>query len=170
MKLPYLGKFSARIKRNLIKIIKDYRPHLKLCFVSYSSNKIGNLFRKSLGQIPFRYTSNAVYKITCACGQAYIGKTCRRVSDRVREHKDALTKPSRFSHVAEHSKNFGHSIDWSDIKIITKDNTTTKRVIKETLAIGLLKPSMNAMQSSAQLHVFCLAYLLYSNYAYQFTI
>ena len=81
-----------------------YRPHLKLCFVSYSSNKIGNLFCKSLGQIPCRYTSNAVYKITCACGQAYIGQTCRRVPDRVRELKDALTKPSRFSHVAEHSK------------------------------------------------------------------
>ena len=71
------------------------------------------------------------------------------------EHKDALTKPSRFSHVAEHSKNFGHSIDWFGIKIITKDNITTKRVIKETLTIRLLKPSMNAMQSSAQLHVFC---------------
>ena len=114
-------------------------------------------------QIPFRYTSNAVYKITCACGQAYIGQTCRRVPDRVREHKDVLTKPSHvaehsknFGHVAEHSKNFGHSIDWSGIKIITKDNITTKHVIKETLAIGLLlKPSMNAMQSSAQLHVFC---------------
>ena len=66
-----------------------------------------------------------------------------------------LTKPSRFSHVAEHSKTFGYSIDWSGIKIITKDNITAKRVIKETLAIGLLKPSMNAMQSSAQLHVFC---------------
>ena len=104
--------------------------------------------------MPFRYTSNAVYKITCACGQAYIGQTCRRVLDRVREHKDALTKPSRFSHVAEHSKNFGHSIDWSGIKIIIKDNITTKRVIKETLAIGLLKPSMNAMQSLAQFHVF----------------
>ena len=79
VKLPYLGKFSARIKRDLIKIFKDYRPHLKLCFISYSSNKIGNLFRKLLGQIPFRYTSNAVYKITCACGQAYIGQTCHRV-------------------------------------------------------------------------------------------
>ena len=28
-------------------------------------------------------------------------------------------------------------------------------VKNKTLAIGLLKPSMNAMQSSAQLHVFC---------------
>ena len=72
--------------------------------------------------------------------------------------------------MAEHSKNFEHSIDWCGIKIITKDNITTKRVIKETLAIGLLKPSMNAMQSSAQLHVICKAYLLYSNYAYQFTL
>ena len=58
--------------------------------------------------------------------------------------------------MAEHSKNFGHSIDWSGIKIITKDNITTKRVIKETLAIGLLKPSMNAMQCFAKL-ICCIA-------------
>ena len=133
VKLPYLGKFSARIKHDLIKIIKDYRPHLKLCFVSYSSNKIGNLFRKSLGQIPFRYTSNAVYKITCACGQAYIGQTCRRVPDRVREHKDALTKPSRFSHVAEHSKNF------SDIVLIGLASKSSLRTILP-LNASLKKP------------------------------
>ena len=116
--------------------------------------KIGHLFKKSLGQIPFRYTSNVVYKISCACGHSYIGQTCRRVPDRVREHKDALTKPSRFSYVAEHSKDSGHNIDWFNVKIITRDNITIKRLIKETLAISSLKPEMNAMQSSVQLNVF----------------
>ena len=84
---------------------------MKLRLISYPSIKIGHLFKKSLGQIPFRYTSNVVYKISCACGHSYIGQTCRRVPDRVREHKDALTKPSRFSYVAEHSKDSGHNID-----------------------------------------------------------
>ena len=73
---------------------------------------------------------------------------------RVREHKDALTKLSRFSYVAEHSKDSGHNIDWFNVKIITRDNITIKRLIKETLAISLLKPEMNAMQSSVQLNVF----------------
>ena len=72
----------------------------------------------------------------------------------VREHKDALTKPSRFSYVAEHSKDSGHNIDWFNVKIITRDNITIKRLIKETLAISSLKPEMNAMQSSVQLNVF----------------
>ena len=26
VKLPYIGKYSARIKRDLIKMLKDYRP------------------------------------------------------------------------------------------------------------------------------------------------
>ena len=89
MKLPYIGKYSARIKRDLMKILKDYRPYTKLRLISYPSIKIGHLFKKSLGQIPFCYTSNVVYKISCACGHSYIGQTCRRVPDRVREHKDA---------------------------------------------------------------------------------
>ena len=63
-------------------------------------------------------------------------------------------KPSRFSYVAEHSKDSGHNIDWFNVKIITRDNITIKRLIKETLAISSLKPEMNAMQSSVQLNVF----------------
>ena len=81
VKLLYIGKYSARIKRDLMKILKDYRPYTKLRLISYPSIEIGHLFKKSLGQIPFRYTSNVVYKFSCACGHSYIGQTCRRVSD-----------------------------------------------------------------------------------------
>ena len=101
-----------------MKILKDYRPYTKLRLISYPSIKIGHLFKKSLGRVPFSYTSNVVYKISCACGHSYIGQTCCRVPDRVREHIDALTKPSRFSYVAEHSKDSGHNIDWFNVKII----------------------------------------------------
>ena len=45
---------------------------------------------------------------------------------------------SRFSYVAEHSKDSGHNIDWFNVKIITRDNITIKRLIKETLAISSL--------------------------------
>ena len=154
MKLPYVGKYSARIKRDLLKILKDYKPYMKLRFISYTPIDIGCLFRKSLKRIPFRNTSNVLYNISCACGHSYIGQKCHRVLDRVREHKDALTKPSRFSYMAEHCINSKRNIDWSNVEIITRDNITIKRVIKETLAIKSLKPEMNAMQSSVQLYVF----------------
>ena len=52
------------------------------------------------------------------------------------------------------SKDSGHNIDWFNVKIITRDNITIKRLIKETLAISSLKPEMNAMQSSVKLNVF----------------
>ena len=154
MKLPYIGKYSARIKSDLMKILKGYRPYTKLRLISYPSIQIGHSFKKLLGQIPFRYTSNVVNKISCVCGHSYIGRTCRRIPVRVKEHKDALTKSSRFSHVTEHSKDSGHNIDWFNEKIITRDNITIKRLIEEILAISSLKPEMNAMQSSVQLNVF----------------
>ena len=56
--------------------------------------------------------------------------------------------------MAEHSKDSGYNIDWFHVKIITRDDITIKRLIKETLAISSLKPKMNAMQSSVQLNVF----------------
>ena len=34
MKLPYIGKYSAHIKRDLMKILKDYTPYIKLRFIS----------------------------------------------------------------------------------------------------------------------------------------
>ena len=101
-----------------------------------------------------------MYKISCASGHSYIGQTCRRVPDRTREHRDALTKPSKFSYVAEHCINSGHNIDWSPMEIITRENITIKRLIKETLAIKSLKPKMNAMQSSVQLNVFNYIYIV----------
>ena len=125
-----------------------------LRFISYTPISIGCLFRKSLKRIPFRHISNVVHKISCACDHSYIGQTCCRVSDRVREQKDALTKLSIFSYVPEHCINSRHNINWSNVEIITRDNITIKRLIKETLAIKSIKPEMNAMQSSVQLNVF----------------
>ena len=56
-----------------------------------------------------------------------------------------MTKPTRFSYAVEHCIISGHNIDWSNMEIITRDNITIKRLIKETLAIKSLKPEMNAM-------------------------
>ena len=36
VKLPYIGKYSACIKCDLMKILKDYRPYLKGRFISYT--------------------------------------------------------------------------------------------------------------------------------------
>ena len=50
----------------------------------------------------------------------------------MREHKGALTKPSRFSNVAEHFKNSGQNIHWFDMQIIIIGNITIESFIQET--------------------------------------
>ena len=104
MKLPYLGKFSARIKRDLIKIIKDYRPHLNFALSRILQTRLAIYFANHLDKYHFATHQMLCTRLLVLVAKHILGKTCRRVPDRVREHKDALTKPSRFSHVAEHSK------------------------------------------------------------------
>ena len=49
-------------------IFKDNGLSIKLHFISYTPIKIDCSFRKLLKRIPFCYTSNVVYKISCAWG------------------------------------------------------------------------------------------------------
>ena len=88
----------------------------------------------------------------------YIEQTCRCVPDRAREHKDALTKPSRFLYMAKHHKNSRHNIDQLSVQIIARDNITIKRLHKETLAVRLLKLEINDMQALVKLNAFSQAY------------
>ena len=88
-KLLYNRKFSSCIKKELNKIVHLFKPQFKLNYITYSSFKMGQLLRKSLGRISFHYKSHVVYHNSCACGQSYIGQTGHTISDRVREHKEA---------------------------------------------------------------------------------
>ena len=64
IKFLYVEKFLLRIKKELNKVVHQFKPQFKLNYISYSSFKIGQLFRKSLGRIPFHHKSHVSHHIS----------------------------------------------------------------------------------------------------------
>ena len=67
--------------------------------------------------VPQEEKTGVVYKISCDCGDHYIGETGRTPGTRVKEHLSAC-KYARFerSAVAEHAWQDGHRIDLEGVE------------------------------------------------------
>ena len=65
---------------------KESKRPIKLpnLFIHFSSNYLGTSQLRD--KIPYFTASFCVYSFTCSCGTSCIGRTTRRLSDRVREH------------------------------------------------------------------------------------
>ena len=80
-----------------------------------------------------------VYHIQCEqCQENYIGETARTLGVRVKKHQSRET-----SAVFEHCRATGHNISPYDIKVLTTEDHTIKRHVKEAISIKQRKPSLN---------------------------
>ena len=156
-KIPFQGKESFIIRKRLNILLSRYYPQVKLNFVFTTNYKINNFFRFK-DKVPDAMRSSLVYKYTCdRCNSVYIGKTSRHLSTRVSEHigvsyrtKRALTSPP-FSSIREHIASSGHknySITPNQFHIITSAQNDLELVIKESLYIKKLRPSLNDMEAA----------------------
>ena len=87
--------------------------------------------------LPAEDTPGAIYALGCTdCPTVYIGKTAKQ---RAREHKcHTRTGHTELSAVARHAHTEGHNVHWKP-RVIARENNTTKRKIKEALAINKLE-------------------------------
>ena len=88
---------------------------------TYYAAKLNTIFRTSKAirshlkdQLPRFATSFCVYSFECSCGASYIGRTSRRLSERINEHhpawlRNGLSKSS-CSAITTHLVDSGHSI------------------------------------------------------------
>ena len=76
-----------------------------------------SLLTKVKDPVPQEEKTGVVYKISCDCGDHYIGETGRTPGTRVKEHLSAC-KYARFerSAVAEHAWQDGHRIDLEGVE------------------------------------------------------
>ena len=90
LRLPWLGNKSIQFSKTLNKSVSlcFYAVHLRMV---YSTLTILPAIKKDV--LPIQNSSNLIYKFTCnRCESGYIGKTIRRLGDRIKEH---VPKPLR---------------------------------------------------------------------------
>ena len=132
--LPYVGELATnKFARQIRRLIAKIAPCVELRLVFRAAQKLSCLTRlKSKLNVLSR--SGVVYQISCTqCEAFYVGKTKRRLEQRVQEHS--------------------HQIDYSNPAVISVDNNDYRLQIKEALKIKDLKAynSLNANIRSCEL-------------------
>ena len=128
--IPYSQGLSEQIRRVLRK------HNIRTAFRSGLS--LGKLLTKVKDPVPPEDRSGVVYKISCLCGDSYIGETGRNAIIRIKEHK-AACRLVRFekSAVADSAWLDGHIIEWDQMEILDTAKDLNERNVKETLYIKL---------------------------------
>ena len=107
----------------------------------YKCCTVGQFFHIK-DKIPLDMRANVIYKITCFCGQMYIGETRRNVYTRMAVH--AKTSGTNISAVGQHLvDNPGHSANSANPDVLASSRFKIKCKIKEALFIQSIKPELN---------------------------
>ena len=151
MCLPFIGDQSVKLQRQLQRLVRAIAPWINLSVISRPMFKL-SVLSKLKCSIPALATSNIVYLIRCKdCKEFYIGKTYRRLSQRIKEHST-----SEASALTKHAISSNHVIDFQNPEVLCRDLAHTRLLIKETIKIKELEAykSLNANSGSFDLVLF----------------
>ena len=158
--LPFTGKHCLELRTRVFKLCSTAYPHLKINFVFRPTRRLSS-FLQVKDQIPELLRSGVTYSFKCpCCGVGYLGKTIRQFHRRLSDHlgissltgKKLSTPP--FSSIRSHSSQTAHSFSASNFDLIAQANSEFELLIKESLLISQLSPSLNVNQSSIPLSLF----------------
>ena len=129
LNLPYLEDTTSKVRNAILGFIKRYDllgTKLKI-IILYKCCTVGQFFHIK-GKIPLDMRANVIYKITCSCGQMYIGETRRNVYTRMAEH--AKTSGTNITAVGQHlADNPGHSANTANPDVLASSRYNFKRKI-----------------------------------------
>ena len=154
-KIPYYGNESFIMRKNLIKLINNYYPQIKLAVVFTTNFKMKSLF-KFKDIIPTSLRSSVIYKYNCSrCNSVYVGKTSRHLSTRIAEHLGVSFRTGKklssppFSQISKHyeEEHINEGPNKANFSIITSATTDFELNIKESITIKTLKPNLNDMEA-----------------------
>ena len=139
--LPFKGDSVAKlISRRLTKRVEGTYNAAKL-FMHFNSTCLGTSQLKD--KLHCSTTSFCVYSFKCSCGTSYIGRTTRRLSDRVREHhpvwlSNGQTRKTNYSAILNHLIEFNPSahIKSSFCIVLRIPNLKSRPVKSRLLAIS----------------------------------
>ena len=148
LRLPFLGVHSAKIKRQITRLLASVAPWIKPCVIFVPICKLSKL---SYLKCKYKLLSQSgvVYRVNCSsCDEFYVGMTMRRLEQRLKEHCS-----SDSSALKRHAMDTSHSIDYVAPEIIASDHDRARLYVKEALKITELSAhlSLNGAVSSSEL-------------------
>ena len=95
-----------------------------------------------------------VHRVPCSCGQAYVGKTDRRLESKIQEHRDACDQGKlEKSAIAEHAWKHAHPIEWNATQVLDRATGHTELLVKVVLHIPMMtKDSSLNRDGEVELH------------------
>ena len=107
------------------------------------STSINNLLREKSSKTIIE-RNNIAYNLNCGdCNRVYAGEAKRKSETRIKEHKNAITKPYMTSHVADNARETKHNINWDKPKISYHEDNENARLFLEKWNLEKLKLVMN---------------------------
>ena len=140
--LPYVKGTTDRIGRLLARVnIKTvYKPCRKIGEMLASVKDIVHLEGKG------------VYEVPCNdCTRTYIGQTGRKISIRLNEHRNSVSKYDKTSTLAQHAVNSFHQINFAGSSHIASERSKFCREIREAVEIEKRPHNMNTRDDSKRL-------------------
>ena len=157
--LPFLGKMSLKIKREITKAIRTNIPSCRLRVVFTSKRRIANFFSFK-DPIPVSIQSHLVYKVTCDdCNAIYYGLTDRHYKVRSYDHMGKSIRTEKpivgiKTAMKDHCTECQHHITNDSFSIIARSSDAFHLKIKESLLIKRDRPFLNNNVYSTPLYLF----------------
>jgi hypothetical protein len=77
--------------------------------------------------------SGVIYKIDCnGCSCNYVGETSKKLKSRLHEHELCVKRKDQLSLIAQHSNENDHTFNFTDAKILGRENNKAARLFKES--------------------------------------
>ncbi|XP_073814244.1 uncharacterized protein [Musca autumnalis] len=134
--LPFIPKLTDRNALRTITTTNESQAT-----IAYKSNDtLHRLFSKRNRSDKLKQC-NVVYEITCngkegePCNKVYVGTTKRTLNTRINEHEADVRKGKESTALSQHIKEFGHNANFSNVKILDREQRENKRYTLESLRI-----------------------------------
>ena len=157
---PFTGSHGLKICQQLLKLISSAHPHIDLRVIFRPVCRLSHFFRFK-DRIPMCPRSNFVYKFTCQrCSSLYLVETARNLHIRICEHMgispytgNEISHPSSLSSILAHKRETGHPISFDDFSVLASGRSELDTLIRESLLIAKINPSLNVNVRSLSSHV-----------------
>ena len=108
--LPYVKGVTEKVTRIL-------KPHAKVA--TKPGKNLRNFLVRPKDKREKDQNLGLVYQYECKCGKVCVGKTCRTIRTREKEHRREIRNlDDDHSGISKHVLETGHAITWKDVKIL----------------------------------------------------